>query len=126
MRLAEIADETPVYLRFGDAYMRVEPRDIKLDADDDIYIDCNKFVNAITEVGQGPQTQTKWRVKQKTKEMAQSLAEIYAKQFASFLAIGNGRNDQEDSVTCQFFYPDMSKDRMFSPTALTPKKDTNE
>lgn len=47
MRLAEIADETPVYLRFGDAYMRVAPRDIKLDADDDIYIDCNKFVTEI-------------------------------------------------------------------------------
>lgn len=42
----------------------------------------------------------------KTKEMAQSLTEIYAKQFASFLAIGNGRNDQEDSVKCQFYYPD--------------------
>lgn len=38
--------------------------------------------------------------------MAQSLTEIYAKQFASFLAIGNGRNDQEDSVKCQFYYPD--------------------
>jgi len=54
-RLAEIADETPVYLRFGDAYMRVEPNDIKLDVDDDIYIDCNKFVNSITEAGQEPQ-----------------------------------------------------------------------
>ena len=54
-RLAEIADETPVYLRFGDAYMRVEPRDVELDADDDICIDCSKFVNSITEVGQEPQ-----------------------------------------------------------------------
>lgn len=53
-RLAEIADETPVYLRFGDAYMRVAPRDIKLDADDEIYIDCNKFVTSITEAGQEP------------------------------------------------------------------------
>lgn len=53
-RLAEIADENPVYLRFGDAYMRVEPRDIKLDADDDICIDCSKFVTSITEAGQEP------------------------------------------------------------------------
>lgn len=55
MRLAEIVDETPVYLRFGDAYMRVAPRDIKLDTDDEIYIDCNKFVTSITEAGQEPQ-----------------------------------------------------------------------
>ena len=55
IRLAEITDETPVYLRFGDTYMRVEPRDIKLDADDEIYIDCNKFVTSITEAGQEPQ-----------------------------------------------------------------------
>lgn len=54
-RLAEIADETPIYLRFGDAYMRVAPSDIKLDADDEIYIDCNKFVTSITEAGQEPQ-----------------------------------------------------------------------
>lgn len=55
-RLAEIADETPVYLRFGDAYMRVEPRDVELDADDDICINCNKFVTSITEAGQEPQS----------------------------------------------------------------------
>ena len=38
--------------------------------------------------------------------MAQSLSEIYAKQFVSFLDIGNGRNNQESSTKCQFYYPD--------------------
>jgi hypothetical protein len=60
------------------------------------------------------------------KEMAQRQSEIYAKQFASFLAIGNGRNDQESSTKCQFFYPDMPKGRMFNPTALIQNKNTNE
>jgi hypothetical protein len=51
-RLAEIADETPVYLRFGDAYMQVKPCDVELDADDDICIDCSKFVAKLTKGGQ--------------------------------------------------------------------------
>lgn len=55
--------------------------------------------------------------------MAQRQSEIYAKQFASFLAIGNMRNNQESSVKCQFFYPDMPQDE---ECISNPNKSTNE